>query len=230
LRDEFERNVSTAQSYRERRDAVLDRTVFYLLWQGGLRLSEVESLRLEDLDLVGKRISVRQGKGCKDRTVFLTQITVSVLQDFLEVRGRGFSDHVFLYHNASLNKSYVWSRLKTLSKQTGVRVYAHRLRHTTATQLLNAGCKITSIQKILGHKNINTTMIYARAYNRTVADDFYAAMERVERRIEIASVDDGNEQMDDVKVQDFLERLSQPGLSEAERLAIVARLRDVVGS
>jgi len=214
LRDAIRQNIQEAPSYSGRRQALLDQALFYLLWQGGLRLSEVESLRLEDLDLPGKRISVRQGKGRKDRTVFLTQVTVSVLQDYLAVRGGGFSDHVFLYHNASLNKSYVWSRLKTLSKQTGIRVYAHRLRHTTATQLLNAGCKITSIQKILGHKNINTTMIYARAFNRTVADDFYAAMERVEKRLEIASGEEENTR--DGKLQDYLDQLAQPGLSEDE--------------
>jgi len=228
LRDAIQQNIREASDYRELRQALLDQAIFYLLWQGGLRLSEVESLRLEDVDLMGKRISVRQGKGRVDRTVFLTPVTVSVLQDYLKVRGMGFSEHVFLYHNAALNKSYVWSRLKTLSKQTGVRVYAHRLRHTTATQLLNAGCKITSIQKILGHKNINTTMIYARAYNRTVAEDFYAAMERVERRMEISSVNEDARLDEDVNVQDFLEQLAQPGLSEAERLKIVESLREVV--
>mgnify|MGYP000317991351 CR=1 FL=1 len=52
-------------------DALLDRAIFYLLWQCGLRRGEVEELRLEDLDLPGKRLSVRNGKGMKDRSVYL---------------------------------------------------------------------------------------------------------------------------------------------------------------
>ena len=61
----------------------------------------------------------------------------------------------------------------------------HRLRHTTATQLLNAGCPVTSIQKFLGHKRLNTTMVYARAHDQTVEADYFAAMHRVEQRLEL---------------------------------------------
>jgi hypothetical protein len=64
-----------------------------------------------------------------------------------------------------------------------VKVRAHRLRHTAATQLLNAGCPVTSIQKFLGHKKLNTTMIYARALDQTVAEDYFKAMEQVEQQL-----------------------------------------------
>ena len=47
------------------------------------------------------------------------------------------------------------------------------------TQLLNAGCRVTSIRRFLRHKKLNTTMIYARAHDQTVADDYFAAMQRV---------------------------------------------------
>jgi integrase len=56
----------------------------------------------------------------------------------------------------------------TRLKASGQRVGAVCLRHTTATQLLYAGCPVTSIQKFLGHKKLNTTMVYARAYDQTV--------------------------------------------------------------
>mgnify|MGYP001817360064 CR=1 FL=1 len=49
-------------------------------------------------------------------------------------------------------------------------------------QLLNAGCRVTSIQKLLGHQRLNSTMIYARVHDRTVAKGYYAAMEVVEKR------------------------------------------------
>jgi len=124
----------------------------------------------------------------------------------------------------------VGSRLKTLGDEVGVRVYAHQLRHTCATQLLNAGCRITSIQKILGHKNINTTLIYAKAYSQTVADDFYAAMERVEQRLELfpekPDEESAEEEKDEVvkvpagTLQKWVERLSCPDLAFQERLEI----------
>jgi site-specific recombinase XerD len=72
-------------------------------------------------------------------------------------------------------------------KRTGVKVTPHRLRHTCATQLLNAGCRITSIQKLLGHLCISTTMIYAKIHDQSVSDDYYKAMDRIEQRLSIDS-------------------------------------------
>jgi hypothetical protein len=144
----------------------------------------VEELRLEDLDLNGRKLSVRTGKGMKDRTVFLTAITAQALQAYLPFRGEGPTDHVFLYRNQPLSKDLIHGRLKAAGQRIGVKVYAHRLRHTCATQLLNAGCPVTSIQKFLGHKKLNTTMVYARTYDATVEADYFAAMGRIEQRLE----------------------------------------------
>jgi hypothetical protein len=85
----------------------------------------------------------------------------------------------------ALCKDLVHSRIKDAGKRTGVKVYQHRLRHTTATQLLNAGCPVTSIQKFLGHKKLNTTMVYAHAHDQTVENDYFAAMSRIEQRLQL---------------------------------------------
>ena len=236
LREKIERSVQEAQQANQRRLALLDRAIFYLLWQGGLRLGEVEELRLEDLDLPGQRLSVRNGKGLKDRTVYLTASLTQVLQAYLAVRGEGSSDHVFLYRNAALARSFIGSRLKMIGVKAGVKVYAHRLRHTCATQLLNAGCRITSIQAFLGHKKLNTTMIYARAHDQTVAEDYFAAMQRVEQRLEIVPAPKeepktGNEVVN-VRPADqvlfWLERLALPELCQQERLEIAANLKQTL--
>ena len=167
------------------RDALFDRAIFYLFWQSGLRLGEVEELRMEDLDLATRKLSVRNGKGMKDRTVYLTDTTVHALKAYLAVRGPGASDHVFLYRHQALCKDLVHARIRDAGKRVGVKVYPHRLRHTTATQLLNAGCPVTSIQKFLGHKKLNTTMVYAYAHDQTVENDYFAAMFRIEQRLEL---------------------------------------------
>ena len=238
LRDVIRAKTESREvNFGQHRLALLDQALFYILWHGGLRLGEVEDLRMEDLDLPGRRLMVREGKGRKDRTIYLTNVALHALQEYLEVRGAGESDHVFLFHHAHLNPSFVWSRLKTLGEKVQVRVYSHQLRHTCATQLLNAGCRITSIHKILGHKNINTTLIYAKAYDQTVAEDFYAAMQRVEQRLDIISVPkeepekDVETQSEVVKVQErqrllaWVDLLSLPELPQAERLSIVSEMR-----
>jgi site-specific recombinase XerD len=140
LRDDLEQRAAEAQSLVRRRDALLDRAAFYLLWQGGLRLGEVEELHLEDLDLAGRRLMVRQGKGLKDRTVYLADAAVRAVQAYLTVRGMGPTDHVFLYRNLPVHKDLIHSRIRAAGERAGVKVSPHRLRHTCATQLLNAGC------------------------------------------------------------------------------------------
>jgi site-specific recombinase XerD len=75
--------------------------------------------------------------------------------------------------------------LNAIGDKVGVKVFPHRLRHTCATQLLNAGCRVTSIQRFLGHKELSSTMIYAKAHDQTVAEDYFAAMEKVEKGLKI---------------------------------------------
>ena len=134
--------------------ALLDRAAFYLLWQGGLRLGEAEELCLEDLDLSKRRLTVRQGKGRKDRTVYLTDTAVRAMQSYMAVRGMGPTSHVFLYHNKPVSKNLIHNRIKSAGKRVGVKVSPHPLRHTFATQLLNAGCRVTTIQRLMGHRRL----------------------------------------------------------------------------
>jgi hypothetical protein len=160
---------------------------FYLLWQGGLRLCELEDLTLEDLSLDQQRLVIRRSKGVKDRTVYLTEATVKAMKDYLAVRGEGISgidDYVFLYRHKHISTELIRLRLKAAGKRTGVKVTPHMLRHTFATQLVNAGCKITSIQALLGHQRLQTTLTYARLHDQTIATDYYTAMAVIEERLQ----------------------------------------------
>ena len=107
------------------------------------------------------------------------------------------------------------------------KVSPHRLRHTCATQLLNAGCRITSIQRFLGHKSLNTTMIYAHAHNKTVAEDYFAAMERVEQEPGTTSKprEAVSQKLQQTALLGLIKRLEQPELSDEERREITAQLR-----
>jgi len=232
LRDDFEGRVIQAKDARERRDALLDRAIFHLLWQCGLRKGEVEELRQEDLDFGGRRLTVRNGKGQADRTVYLAEGVDRALREYLAVRGMGPTDHVFLYRNQPISKDLLHGRLKAAGERVGVTAHAHRLRHTCATQLLNAGCRVTSIQKILGHKKLNTTMIYARAYDQTVEEDYFRAMSSVEKRLDL--LDEPEEKEEPVSEDErgqilaLTEKLAEPELSAEARLVIAAQIRLVL--
>ncbi|MHB0967999.1 MAG: tyrosine-type recombinase/integrase [Bellilinea sp.] len=105
----------------------------------------------------------------------------------------------------------------------------HRLRHTCATQLLNASCRITSIQKFLGHKRLNTTLTYARAHDQTVADDYYQAMHSVEKRLELMGQEEEKEERvtEDEREQilSLTKQLAEPELSVETRLVLLGEDR-----
>uniref|UniRef100_A0A7C4KXF0 Tyr recombinase domain-containing protein n=1 Tax=Bellilinea caldifistulae TaxID=360411 RepID=A0A7C4KXF0_9CHLR len=154
------------------------------------------------------------------------------MREYLAVRGSGPTEHVFFYRNQALCKDLIHGRLKACGERVGVPVYPHRLRHTCATQLLNAGCRITSIQRFLGHKRLNTTLTYARAHDQTVAEDYFTAMSSVERRLEL--VDEPEEKEEPVSEGERAELLALaeqmviPELCYQIRLEIAARMRTLL--
>jgi hypothetical protein len=113
-----------------------------------------------------------------------------------------------------------------------VPVYAHRLRHTCATQLLNAGCKITSIQKFLGHKRLNTTLTYARAHDQTVEEDYFRAMGSVEKRPELMGQPEEEVPLMSEPERETLltlvTQLTAPDMSLEVRLELAERMRTVL--
>jgi site-specific recombinase XerD len=232
MHDDFEQRVDEAPSPYKRRDALLDRSAFYLLWQGGLRLGEVEDLLQEDLDLPGRGLTVRQGKGRKDRTVYLTDTAVRALQEYLAVRGMGPTDHVFFYRNRPVRKDLIRERIKAAGKRVGVKVTPHCLRHTFGTQLINAGCRVTTIQKLLGHRRLNSTMIYARVHDRTVAEDYYTAMAQIEKYLDLTAgtdaTDDSISAGERTQLLELVGRLAEPQLGLDVRLDLVAQMRRVL--
>ena len=137
-----------------------------------------------------------------------------------------------------MNKELIDRRLRALGKKLGIHLHPHRLRHTAATELINAKCEMTTIQKVLGHKSLDTTLRYASAHDQTVADSFYAAMEKVEERLAIEPVEeeagplcpeDEVVKVPTVKIMNWMELLSRPELGREERLEIAESLRQALG-
>jgi site-specific recombinase XerD len=190
------------------RDERLDRAWFYLLAHGGLRLSELCDLRVGDVDLAGQRLAVREGKGKRDRIIPLSGMAVTTLREYLAVRGMAQTDHLLTFRQRSIKAELVQARLKRYGAAVGVSVSPHRLRHTLATRLLNAGMDIVSIQHLLGHEKLDTTMIYAHVHDPTVEQDFRQAMARLEARHERGA---GTAQRESTSlVEEFFSHADQP--------------------
>lgn len=158
-----------------------DQAWFYLLAHAGLRKSEVQNLRLADLDLNGRRLRVQGGKGDRDRVIPMTKHLTAVLQAYLTVREAAPTDHLLIYRGSPLKDHLIADRLERLGPLAQIApLTPHRLRHTLATFLINYGMPITSLQKFLGHQDINKTLIYARVHDETIRRQFATAMAQIE--------------------------------------------------
>ena len=164
-----------------------DLAMFKLMLRCGLRVEEVAKLTLGAVDLKGRRILVRQGKGGKDRVVYISDDAADALSAYLKARSHYRVKKVFLvergkYKGQSISVRGIQKRMEYYAKQTGIRVSCHRLRHTMATQLLNAEAEIETIQDLLGHNWITTTQKYCKVSNLKVQTDYFKAMRRVQQR------------------------------------------------
>lgn len=168
-----------------RRMGRMDLAWFLLMLHSGLRTGEVRYLRQADIDWEGRRVRIEQSKGLKDRFVFLSQTTIEALKAYLEMRGpaEALPDQLFVFRHQPLSKTYCMERLRTLGKRCGVSIKPHQLRHCNATLLLNSGAPVLTVQALLGHKWVDTTLGYARLYDGTVAADYYQAMAVIEQRL-----------------------------------------------
>jgi site-specific recombinase XerD len=159
----------------------MDRVWILLMLHCGLRTCEVRTLRWEDVDLQKRILYVRESKGLQSRVVFLSQPVRETLGKLPQNQ-----ELVFTYRNKPLSRRYCQSRLVTIGTRCGFHVTPHQLRHTCATMLLNAGMSVLGVQKLLGHKYVETTLRYARAYDVTVVRDIQRANESGKKVRQIA--------------------------------------------
>jgi site-specific recombinase XerC len=185
----------------------------------GLRTGEVRRLRLSDLDLEGQRVRVEQSKGLKDRVIPISEPAAEALRAYLEVRGPAPTDHLFIFRHRALGFTYCNHRLKTYGRRCGIHVTPHQLRHSCATLLLNAGAPILTVQAILGHRKIETTMLYARLYDGTVASDYYRAMVQVESRMGLG---DGGPAPDSGQLLALVDSLFSGTLNDTQKETVQA--------
>jgi integrase/recombinase XerC len=141
-----------------------DFAMVMLFLQTGLRVSELVNLKLSDVDFASRELTVRQGKGRKDRVVPLVGQALQALKAYLAVRDPGSDyEEVFLARNGtSMDPRTVRYRIHKYYQEAGIRKKAsvHTLRHTFATHQIHNGLKINQLKEVLGHRQMETTYKY----------------------------------------------------------------------
>jgi site-specific recombinase XerD len=172
--DQVERFFNVIKSKR-------DWAMFRLMLRCGLRVEEVANLTLGAIDLRQLRLMVLNGKGCKDRVVYISDDAAEGLTAYLKLRRYCRTKKVFLvekgvYKGKPISVRGIQKRIEYYAKKSAVAVSCHRLRHTMATQLLNAEAEVETIQDLLGHNWITTTQRYCKVSNVKVKKDYFKAM------------------------------------------------------
>jgi len=133
----------------------------------GLRKSELLNLKYTDIDIENMTILVRQGKGNKDRIIPISFTLADSLRKYLVERNRLNKTCPYFFCSLNRNMGIAETSIKRLvermRKASGVFFTIHKLRHTFATLMLEGGCDIYSLSKMMGHSDISTTTIYLSA-------------------------------------------------------------------
>jgi len=164
-----------------------DRAIFTVMLRCGLRVEEVASLSLGAMDLKRRKIIVAQGKGGKGRVVYISEDALDALVQYMRVRPPNKTKKLFVVEKGAcygkpISVRGIQKRMEYYARQAGLKVSCHQLRHTMATQLLNADADLVSIQDLLGHSRIKTTQRYCKVSNLKVQRDYFKAMEIVMKR------------------------------------------------
>ena len=164
-----------------------DRAMFILILRCGLRVEEVANLTRGVIDVKRRTILVEDGKGGKDRVVYMSQDALQSLAAYLRVRPASRSRKIFLaqkgtYTGHPISIRGIQKRMEYYAHKANLKVSCHHLRHTMATQMLNADADLCTIQDLLGHSNVKTTQRYCRISNLKVQRDYFNAMEVIMRR------------------------------------------------
>jgi len=164
-----------------------DQAIFKIMLRCGLRIEETANLAHGDVYLRRRLIHIKNGKGNKDRVVFISNDALIDLIAYLEERSSSSEEKFFLvgkgtYKGKPISVRGIQKRMEYYAKKASLKISCHHLRHTMATQLLNAGMDLVSIQDLLGHTRIKTTERYTKVSNIKVMKDYFKAIEVVVKR------------------------------------------------
>lgn len=169
-----------------------DRAMFMLMLRCGLRVAEVAALTSDSIEQKRRKLFIQNGKGGKDRVVYLSSDAFKALREYLKVRPASTNRLVFLsekggYRGKPISVRGIQKRIEYYRRKAGIAASCHHLRHTMATQMLNVDADLATIQDLLGHSRITTTQRYCKVSNVKVERDYNKAMELVMQRSRLST-------------------------------------------
>ena len=165
---------------------VRDRALILLLLRTGMRIGELLGVKVSDINLTERKILIYVGeKNYQGRAVYYNKDAKQALQHWLTERDTQ-SDYLFPGRSGQGTLGYVtaWSAMRRALERAGLsdKGYSlHHLRHTFATDMLNAGMRLEVLQQILGHQEIEMTLRYAKMTDLTRENEYFKAMDRIEQ-------------------------------------------------
>ncbi|MDD9892841.1 MAG: tyrosine recombinase XerC [Gammaproteobacteria bacterium] len=167
--------------------AIRDRAILELFYSSGLRLSELAQLEKYDYDPGGRNVSIRHGKGNKQRNVPVGRLAANAIQAWLKVReqlAKPDSRALFISkRGGALSPRSIQARLDYWAKQSGVNkpIHPHLLRHSFASHMLQSSGDLRAVQELLGHADISTTQIYTHLDYQHLAKVYDSAHPRARK-------------------------------------------------
>lgn len=156
--------------FKNEYDNMLDKAILNFLIDTGCRASESCNLFVSEIDFSNNKAVVYQQKTYSEKKVYFTDKTCF----YLSYLSHFNNQYVFLNSrtNEVIDRFYITRLCKYISKGTGIEFHPHTFRHSCATSLIINGCPITSVQRILGHSDIKTTMNYLHIIDDVIENDY----------------------------------------------------------
>jgi site-specific recombinase XerD len=164
-------------------DHPMDRALFLVILRCGLRVSEVARLKLDHIDWEQQALHVVQGKGRKDRRVYMSPDAVASVQQCLAQHpGAQTQDSVFWNRKRAerpLSVKAIQKKMERYAKAAGIIASCHSLRHTFASNLLEHGAEVVAIRDFLGHSQIASSERYAKLSSQKIKQEYMRTMQKI---------------------------------------------------
>jgi site-specific recombinase XerD len=161
----------------------MDRALFLVMLRCGLRVSEVAQLKLEQIDWEQQGLRILQGKGRKDRHVYMSPDLVASLHQCLEQHpGARAQGYVFWNRKRAqqpLSVKAIQKKMERYAKAAGITASCHSLRHTFASNLLEHGAEVVVIRDFLGQSQIASSERYAQISSQKVKQEYMRTMQKI---------------------------------------------------
>ncbi len=159
-----------AASNMQSNDGYRNRIILEILYDTGIRAAEMAAVKTRDLDLTNGYLTIRSGKGAKDRVVPISSRVCKLINTYLlmvrpvMIQGKDKGYLVLNRWGTKMTPTAVWAIVKRCSKDAGIKknVTTHTFRHSCATHMLKNGAPIRHIQELLGHESLESTQIYTK--------------------------------------------------------------------